>query len=209
METLLQAVLGLALLWLGLKPVELSSHLKTSIWVADFLLLAISIVSLGWLGLGILLLANLVGFLGWSLHLAMKKESLLVYAASQAGCSKNDMLELHDRLYGGHKAFRLLGPIKVAELLKRMSERGRDLNEIEEMAQPIALLHVAHKVALEEVTDKFDQLLRLYGEPAGKAMSVADKLTKSAQLSAATFEEMLDSAIAATMPGSDADPDEI
>ncbi len=203
MDILLNAagvLLALALLWLGLNRIELSSGPKAAIWIADFILLIVSIVSLGWVGVVILVIANVLAILGWSLWLAMQKESLLVYAAIQADSSKEEIQELYRRLHGSDQAFRALGPIELAKLIKCLSERGRAPDEIEHMARPIALLQVVHEPPLEELVERFDRLLRLYGEPAENAMSVADKLTKATQLSAATFEEMLSATLAAATP---------
>jgi hypothetical protein len=192
----LRALLALALLWIGLNRIELSSGPKAAIWIIDFFLLAASIVSLGWVGVGIVLFANALGILGWSVRLAMQKESLLVYAAIQAATSKERMQALHRELQKSDKAFRALGPIELARLIKCLSERGRGPDEIEHMARPIALLQVVHKPRLEELVEKFDRLLRLCSEPAENALAVADRLTKATQVSAATFQEMLDASVA-------------
>ena len=152
MEIVLEAasvLLALALLWLGLNRIDLSSGPKAAIWVAELLLLVGSIASLGWLGVAILMVANVLGFIGWSIRLAMQKESLLVYAAIQTDSSKEEMQELHGRLQESDKAFRALGPIELAKLIKCLSERGRDPEEIRHMARPIALLQVVHEPPLE------------------------------------------------------------
>ena len=94
MEIVLEAasvLLALALLWLGLNRIDLSSGPKAAIWVAELLLLVGSIASLGWLGVAILMVANVLGFIGWSIRLAMQKESLIVYAAIQTDSSKEEM----------------------------------------------------------------------------------------------------------------------
>ena len=211
MEIILEAasvLLALALLWLGLNRIDLSSGPKAAIWVAELLLLVGSIASLGWLGVAILMVANVLGFIGWSIRLAMQKESLLVYAAIQTDSSKEEMQELHGRLQESDKAFRALGPIELAKLIKCLSERGRDPEEIRHMARPIALLQVVHEPPLEQVVEKFDRLLRLYQEPAQNAMSIADKLTTATKLSAATFTEMLDATVAAAGPSCGSEPDE-
>ena len=37
------------------------------------------------------MVANVLGFIGWSIRLAMQKESLIVYAAIQTDSSKEEM----------------------------------------------------------------------------------------------------------------------
>ena len=137
------------------------------------------------------MVANVLGFIGWSIRLAMQKESLIVYAAIQTDSSKEEMQELHGRLQESDKAFRALGPIELAKLIKCLSERGRDPEEIRHMARPIALLQVVHEPPLEQLVEKFDRLLRLYQEPAQNAMSIAD------------------ATVAAAGPSWGSDPDEI
>jgi hypothetical protein len=65
------------------------------------------------------------------------------------------------------------------------------------MALPIVMLLAAFQPGpVEELVGKFDRLLRLTGEPANRAMSIADTLTAGTRASGATLNEMLDALIA-------------
>jgi hypothetical protein len=69
------------------------------------------------------------------------------------------------------------------------------------MALPIVMLLAAFQPGpVEELVEKFDRLLRLTGEPANRAMNIADSLTSATQASAATFTGMLDATIAFYQP---------
>ena len=110
------------------------------------------------------------------------------------------MEQLHARLWQAGGPFRSLGPIRLAQLISFLAQRGRSAAEIEQMARPVALLWVVHRPELEHFVEQFDRLLRLHDEPASEAMRVADLLTASTQASAATFQEMLDALIAVRAP---------
>src|SRR5688572_14205308 len=90
-----------------------------------------------------------------------------------------------------------MGRIEVAELISLLAQRARTPSEIEEMALPVALLWVVHRPDLGCLVERFDTLLRLYGEPASESMRVADTLSAGTKASAATFTEMLDALVAA------------
>ena len=75
------------------------------------------------------------------------------------------------------------------------------MNEIADMALPIAMLLAAFDPGpMDDLVEKFDRLLRLAGEPATRAMDVADTLTRGTQVGAASFTEMLDAMIAVYEP---------
>jgi hypothetical protein len=160
---------------------------KTFLWITEVVLLIIEVILLRWFGL---ILSIAVGVI-WAVALAAKKEDILVYAATQAGSSKKEVEELHSRLWRKGGPFRVLGPIRTAQLISFISQRGRSLHEIEDMAMPLALLWVVHRPDLEHLVDRVDRLLRLGSEPASNAMRLADTLTAATQKSAETFDEML------------------
>jgi len=70
MPTLL-GVLGLlaalALLWTGLRKSTWRSPLSAVLSMLDVLALALAIIQLGWLGLALFIVANVLGFVGWGL----------------------------------------------------------------------------------------------------------------------------------------------
>ncbi|MPZ91858.1 MAG: hypothetical protein GEU68_09555 [Actinobacteria bacterium] len=136
-----------------------------------------------------------------SLRLAVEQETLLESAAVESNRTKEDMEALHRRLTHSDTAFEWLGPIDTANLIRLLAHRARSPEEIEMMALPIVMLLAAFQPGpVEELVEKFDRLLMLTGEPANRAMNIADTLTSATQVSAATFNEMLDALIAFYQP---------
>jgi hypothetical protein len=197
---LIGIALGLVVLWTGFRKLEISRFHKAVLTILDLVLLTIATISLGWLGLWVFLGVNVVALVAWSIWLAMRKETLLVFAATQSGTTKDEMEAVYDRLHKSNEAFRVLGPIRLAELLSHLAQRGRGVNEIEQMARPAAMLSIVNDVPLDWMVERFDRILRLYGEPATESMRIADTLTRATQLSAATFREMVDATIAVMDP---------
>lgn len=201
METLVGAlalVVSIGVLWTGRKRLEASRFTTSVLSALELLLLGLSVVLLGWLGLGLFLAANVLGFLGWSIYLAMTEEEKVIYAATQAGVEKGEIQGLHRRIRRSHKAFKTMGRIEVAELISLLAQRARTPAEIEEMARPIALLWVVHRPDLAYLVERFDTVLRLHGEPSSESMRLADTLTAGTKESAATFTEMLDALVVAS-----------
>ena len=133
METallLLGLILSLIVLWAGFRKLELDRPWKAILGILDALVLVTTVVTLGWLGFALTGIASLLGVLGWSIWLAAKKESLLVSAAIQIGSTKQEMQALHGRLYASHRAFRQVGPIGLADLIRMIAERARRPDEI-------------------------------------------------------------------------------
>jgi hypothetical protein len=192
--TILDLLVGLAVLWTGLAKVELSRLSKSGLSALGLVSLVGALALQGWLGLWLFVGAAVLGILGHSAYLTVKQDSILTYAAIQAGVSREEMKELHDRI-ASHKALAIMRPIRSAELVCLLSQRARSIDEIEEMAIPIAMLWSVHKPDLAHLVEKFDQILRLYGEPAGNSMSIADTLTAATRHAAATFEQMLDATV--------------
>jgi hypothetical protein len=206
-ETFISAlalVVTIAALWTGRKRLEASRFTKSVLSALELILLGLSLVLLGWLGFALFLVANVVGFAGWGIYLAMAEEEKVIYAATQAGVEKEEIQALHRRIRRSHKAFRIMGRIEVAELISLLAQRARNPSEIEEMALPVALLWVVHRPDLAYLVERFDTVLRLHGEPASESMRVADTLTAATKASAATFTEMLDAMVVASggTPGS-------
>jgi lysozyme len=199
-------VLGLILLWTGLRKLELSRLHKTTLWILDLALLAMTTISRGWLGFWVFLGVNAVAIIVWSVRLAMQKETLLTFAATQSGTTKKEMEDLYAGLHRSHEVFRVLGPIRLAELISHLAQRGRDPGEIEEMARPVAMLSTVNDVGLGWMAERVDRILRLYGDPASESMRIADTLMRATQVSAITFEEMVDATIAVVAPGGSRGP---
>lgn len=196
---LLGLIVGVILLVAGIKRIEIAAHWKTVLSLLDVVLLVIGTIRLGWLGLAIVLLTNLAALVVSSLRLAIKKQSILTYAATQASVSLREMELLHDQLRELN-GFRSIGPIQTSELISTLSQCARSPSEVRSMAEPIAMLHVVHGSDLTEFATKFDQLLRRYGEPAEEAMRMADQLTVATKQSAATFDEIVEAMLAVAKP---------
>lgn len=182
--------------WVGLKKIKAS---KLSQWILVFLdigVLFVSIIKLGLLGIWIVIFANVLAFIAYSVWIAMRKESILVSASIQGDIDRADIENLYSELPKLHRVFKSIHPLERAELLLYLCIRKRGIEEIKSISVPIALIYVVQKVNLKVLVDKFDQLLRLWGKTADDAMDVADKLTKGSQMSASSFEEMLDAMIA-------------
>lgn len=201
--TALGIVITLVLLWTGIRRIEISSFRKSVLSILEVAVLIASTFLLGWLGWLIFAVVNLVAVLAWSVYLAAQKETHLIYASTQGGTSKDEMYRLHKRLWDGHKAFRILGPIETALLVSLLAQRARSPEEIEAMATPIAMLWVTHSPDLGWLVNRFDSLLRLYGEPASASMRLADTLSAATKESAATFEEIVEAMKTAVTPDAD------
>jgi hypothetical protein len=195
-------VVGLLLLWTGVKKIRASSYVMAVLTLLDVAVLVAATVILGWLGLALFVVVNIVALVVTSVRLAARKQELLVYAATQFEAPKEDVYALYDRLRDTHRAWRAVDPISRAEFVAAISQRGRSLPEAEAMLVPIVLLwfNDQRRIDIEEITEKFDRLMRLAGEPSDQAMRIADVLTHSARKSAAAFPEMLDAMIAAYEP---------
>jgi len=194
-ETALQIVgiaLALAILWTGLRRLNVSKFWSAALWLLEFLLLGAGVYALGWVGFALAGIATLLGTLAWSVWLAMQKENLLVFAATQCGATKQDMEELHRRLKGSHRTFQQIGQIELARLISLLSQRARTPAEMQQMALPIAMLWIVQECELPWLVEHFDRLLRLYDRPASNSMQVADTLTVATQRSAANFREIVE-----------------
>jgi hypothetical protein len=193
-------LLGVAVWWLGIRKIELSTAAKSVASVLEFSLLIAAVVALGWLGLGLFVAASIIGFLGHAVWLAMQQEAILVQVAVRTGADKTDVEALHKRL-GRHERLKWVGPIERARWLREIANRGRSLEDIESIAPVIGGLSAIYgNPDAAWLIERFDRLLRLYGEPASRAEEVASTVHGSVNASAATFPEMLDAMIAVADP---------
>lgn len=193
----LGVVLGLVLLWTGLRRIELSGYWKGLLSLLDLAVLIYSIANLGLIvGTILVVVANLLLFLLTAIRAAMRHEDVLAHAAAVSGSDLSEMKALATRLRRGHKVFGYLGPMTTARLIDHLSDRARTVAEIEEMAPPIAMLWLVDRPDLGKVVDDFDRLLRLWSKSASEAMAVADTLTATRQHSRMTLQEALDGLIA-------------
>jgi hypothetical protein len=128
-------VVSLLLLWSRTKRLEFGSFLTTVLSLLELLGLGVAVFSLGWWGLVALGSVNVMAVLVWSVVLASRVETKLVYAGIQAGESKEEMKGLADRL-AKQKELKVFGPVERAELIRLLAERNRSVPEIEEMAAP-------------------------------------------------------------------------
>jgi len=193
---ILTILLSLVSIWLGLKKVDVSKYAQIFLAALDAILILVATIQLGWLGLGLVMGANIIAAIIWSIRLAIKKDHLLTSASAQSTVEKKELEGLYDQLPNVHKVFKAIGPIDRARLLFALSRRGRNIDEMSKIAVPVALVWYVHKPELEAFVDQFDRLLRLWGKSADEAMSVADMITAASQHSAATFDEMMEALVA-------------
>ena len=188
-------IASLALLWSGWKRVEFSSLLTTVLSILELLGLGIAVFSLGWWGVVVLASVNVLAVLIWSVVLASRVETKLVYAGIQANESKETVKGLAQRL-ARQNELKVLGPVQRAELIRVLADRNRSVAEIEEMAVPIGMLKTIHSAPLAWLAESFDAILRGAGEPASKARETAETVHGTAVNAAATFKEIVDALVA-------------
>ena len=209
METLITAaalIVGLTLLWTWRRPLEVSSFQATLLSVIDVAGFVIAVAALGLLGVVIAIMVSIVAVIAWSIVLAIKKQSILVGAAVQGnGVSREDAEEIWQWM-GKEKSFAALSPLTRAELVRALAAKARKPEEIRAMSVPIVQLGLIFNCDTNWLAPRFDQLLRLYGHDAGEATEVADTLTSSTQLAAASFEEMVEAMLNAGSAGPEVEP---
>ena len=194
METLIGAlvlVLGLVLLWTGRQRFKFSSFQATLLSILEIAGLVVSVVAMGWLGIGILLGINVIAALVWSVILAARKQSILVDASVQ---SVDMSVEEADEIWSWmskEKAFAVMPPLERGELIRALAAQARSPSEIRLMAVAVAQLAVVFDCDAIWLASYFDQALRLYGKEASDSEEVADTLTTATKRSAASFEDML------------------
>jgi hypothetical protein len=200
METLIGAmvlVLGLVLLWTGRQRFEFNSFQATLLSVLELVGVVVSVVALGWIGIGILLGVNLIAAVVWSVILAAKKQSILVDASVQStDMSVQEADEIWDWM-SKQKAFAVMRPLERGELIRALAEQARSPSEIRPMAVAVAQLSGVFDHDAIGLAPRFDQVLRLYGKSASDSEEVADTFTNATKGSAASFEEMLEAMIVA------------
>lgn len=197
--------LGLLLLWAGLHHYKFSSFQTTLLSILEIVGVIVSVVALGWLGIGILLGVNIVAALVWSGILAAKKQSILVDASVQ---SRDMSAEEADEIWHwmkSQKAFAVIRPLRRGELIGALAAQARSPSEMRPMALAVAQLSVIFDCDPIWLAPRFDQLLRLYEKSAADSEEVADTLVTATKQSAASFEDMLQAMIVAG--GGSADED--
>jgi hypothetical protein len=198
METLLTAatlVLWLVSMWAGSRRLRFGSFATTLLSIVEVVGVVIAVVALGWLGVALLVAINVIAALIWSIVWAARKESLLAAGAAESGIDVEELDGLW-KWMRHEKAFATMPPLERARLIKLLCMRARTPDEIREMSIPIAHLEVIFELELDYLVERFDLLLRRAGKSAAEAMEVADVLTRGTQLSAASFDEMLDALVA-------------
>ena len=182
-------VIVLAVLWCGIRRLEFGSHASTAMSVMELLGIGLSVIELGWAGLGIFVGANVIAMLIWSVVLASRKQSRLTYASTLSGESRDAMYNLVARLRS-QKELRNYEPITVADLIVLLADRNRTPEQIESMAVPIAMLKTIHNVPFDWLVDWFDQIMRLSGE--SDPMKVGDMIHNTTTNSPMSFREAMD-----------------
>jgi hypothetical protein len=184
-------VVSLVLLWTHVRHLEFGSFLATVLSFLEILALGVAVYSLGWSGLAVFGIVNVIAVLVWSVILASRVETKLVYAGIQANESKEAMQELAGRL-AKQKELKVLGPVERAELVRLLADRNRNIVEIEDMAAPIGMLKTIHEAPLDWLVERFDGILRGADEPASKANETASIIHNTAVNAAASFKEIMD-----------------
>jgi hypothetical protein len=175
-------IVGLVLLWTWRRGLEVSSFQATLLSVIEVAGFAISVVTLGWLGVAIFVSVSLVAMIAWSRVLAIKKQSILISAPVQgADVTKEEAEEIWQWMKE-EKSFAAIPPLKRAELIKALAVQARKPEEIRAMAVPIAQLSLIFDCDPLWLAPRFDQLLQLYGHVADEATQAAKTLTASTQL---------------------------
>jgi hypothetical protein len=189
-------VLSLALLWATVRRLPFGTPVSAALSAVDILALVLTVVSLGWLGIGLFMAANALGFVIWGVVHAAKIDEELTYAAIQADVPQASVKAAYHWL-GKQRELRAMGPRRRAMLVRLLCERARSPDEVRDMALPIGMLWLTHKPDLAWLVEQFDAALRVYGEPASASMRLADVLTVGTQQSAANFEQMLEALVVA------------
>lgn len=193
----LALLVAIALLWTGKRRLVWEGPLAALLSALDLLALVLLVVTLGWLGLGLLLVANLVAFVGWGMAGAIYVDQQTA-DASALGVIERDEVKRLLANFDRERDLHILGPRRRARLVRLLAKRARSAAEIEQMALPLGMLWViCDKPNLDWLVERFDTLLRLYGQRAAEAMATADVLTAGAQQAAATLEEMLEASVVA------------
>jgi hypothetical protein len=207
--TVAALIVGLTLLWTWRRPLEVSSFQATLLSVIDVVGFVIAVAALGLLGVVIAIAVSIVAVIAWSVVLAIKKQSILIGAAVQGNDVSRDDAEEIWKWMGREKSFAALSPLTRAELIRVLAAKARGPAEIRAISVPIAQLALVFDCDPNWLAPRFDQLLRLYGHDASEATEVADTLTSSTQLAAASFEEMVEAMLIAGGAGPEVEPGSI
>ncbi len=140
-------------------------------------------------------MANLAAIVVWSVVHAAQKQALLLEGAAQADVAVTE-LERIWKWMRAERAFATLSPIARAQLIQELCVRARTPEEIRVMAVPLAQLMTIFNCEPGELVPRYDQLLRRAGRSATESQAVADTLVRGIQLSAVSFEEMLEAMLA-------------
>jgi hypothetical protein len=184
---------SLAVLWAGVRRLEFGSFTRTVLFMLELLGIAVSVINLGWVGLGLFVGANVIAVLVWSVVLASRQQTKLTYASTLCGESRDAMYALARRLRS-RQELRNYRPIAIADLIVRLADRYRTTNEIESMVVPIAMLKTIHDVPLDWLVDRFDQIMRFSGET--DPIKVAEIVHNTTTHSPMSFREPLDALVA-------------
>jgi hypothetical protein len=190
-------LVALALLWAGLRGFEWSTPLKAVLSVLDLLALALTTAQLGWLGIALLVGANVLGFLAWGVAGSIYVDAELTAGAALSQTPKGDLRRVYERLQR-EGDLKVLGPRRQARVVRLLADRARTAQEIEVMGPVVgAMWTITDQPDLEWLVDTFDAIVRLWGKSATEAEEVADLVVAAAQNSAGTVAEMLDGLVAA------------
>jgi hypothetical protein len=138
--------------------------------------------------------ADMSNVLTRSVTLADRVQEALAKAAASSGELPEAINALYERM-NARDEFAALSPVARAEMIQALAEQHRSIIEIELMAPPVAMLATLHNVELGWLTKRFDELLRLAGEPATNAREAAEILHNTALHMRATFREAIDAFI--------------
>lgn len=189
------------------REAEWSTFWQTVLSVAEITVLVVSFVLFGWWGLILATVVLVVALVVWIVRLYARWEAGLVAAIARGrlDMTKDEVKAFARHLRESDRALRAIRPTGLTNLIRVLSESGRDANDIEVMAPALGriwIIYDYHKdeEAQERITSKFDQCLRLWGKDPSDAEDVADKLVAATKQSATSFEEMLDGMIAFAHP---------
>lgn len=171
-------------------------------WVGEFVVVIVSFVVLGWMGLVLATTVLVVAVVVSSIRLAVQVESALLAAVSRGklDMARDELKEFHRSLHGSDRTFAHISRVQSAELIQVLSECARSAAEIRTMAPWIVKLWIIGGVRKPDLRGefacRFDRCMRLWRIEAADAQRMADTLLVSTKQSAASMDDMLDGLIA-------------
>lgn len=191
-------VIGSALtilaIWLGIVKLELARTWLFIVAVLELSVLGASLYFLGPILGSSLAFAAVTGWLLlYSVRLAMQYDTLAADAAIHWRISRDDAKAfIRGMVKTEGRPLQFLGLLGTARLAAALAKRARSRDEVSLMAKPVAMLCAVFHEKPEDLTPRLDELMRRFGEPAESSMHVADVLTRAAQLTPGSLQQVME-----------------